>query len=80
MDDRIWSILEELARSTNNTNLALQISHARLLSHAKEKQEHDRYVNQLADEVMKRIDMKLSTGDALNQLKELQRTINQIGK
>jgi len=80
MDDRIWSILEEIARSINNTNLAIQISHARLLSRTKEKQEHDRYVNQLADEVMKRIDMKLSTGDALNQLKELNKAISQLGK
>ena len=64
----------------DNPQKSLALQHAWMLEDAMREQEHKAMVDEIATEVMNRLSLSFETGDALHQIKEINKAIKNLGK
>lgn len=80
MDDyRIYDILAQLANEQGNYNLALHCSHEKAISRYNQEQEHKKLVNEITNEVLKRLSVSIDTKNAIAQIDGLNDALKCLG-
>ena len=72
------SVFDQYAAQQNNTN-TLQARYADLRRTMQEKQNYDAFINEIVQEALNKIYLRLDVSDALNKIDELKAALQELG-
>lgn len=72
------SVFDQYTAQQNNTN-TLQARYADLRRTMQEKQNYDAFINEIVQEALNRIYLRLDVSDALNKIDELKAALQELG-
>ena len=72
------SVFDQYTAKQNNTN-TLQARYADLRRTMQEKQNYDAFINEIVQEALNKIYLRLDVSDALNKIDELKAALQELG-
>lgn len=72
------SVFDQYTAQQNNTN-TLQARYADLRRTMQEKQNYDAFINEIVQEALNKIYLRLDVSDALNKIDELKAALQELG-
>lgn len=72
------SVFDQYTAQQNNTN-TLQVRYADLRRTMQEKQNYDAFINEIVQEALNKIYLRLDVSDALNKIDELKAALQELG-
>ncbi|MBQ8518932.1 MAG: hypothetical protein IJ455_04895 [Agathobacter sp.] len=78
-DYRIYDILAQLANEQGNYGLALQCNHEKMISMYDQENEKQKLINEITNEVLKRISVSTDTNNAIKQIDGLNAALKRLG-
>ena len=74
----VWDYLEEIARETDKPHLVMNIVHAKMIERYNQQQDREQMKKEIIEEVLARIAVKFDTGEAIQEMKGLNKELEKF--
>ena len=76
----VWDYLEDIARETGKPYLVTNIVHAKMIERYNQQQDREQMKKEIIEEVLARIAVKVDTGEAIQEMKGLNKELEKFEK